>query len=67
MSEPMRPAAFHRYELNTVVQELHDRGEPERRQRLTAEQRIEQAMALLEIQDTHLAARLRAVLQGDQP
>lgn len=54
-------------QLNTVIQELHDRGESERRWRLTAEQRIERALALLEGQDTDLATRLRAVLQGDQP
>ncbi|MFC4506674.1 MULTISPECIES: hypothetical protein [Streptomyces] len=54
-------------QLNTSIQELHDRGESERRWRLTAEQRIERALALLEGQDTELAARLRAVLQGDQP
>ncbi|TLS44925.1 hypothetical protein FE633_17415 [Streptomyces montanus] len=54
-------------QLNTAIQELHDRAESERRWRLTTEQRIERALALLEGQDTDLAARLRAVLQGDQP
>ena len=54
-------------QLNTAIQVLHDRGESERRWHLTAEQRIEGALALLEGQDTDLAARLRAVLQGDQP
>ncbi|MFJ1733273.1 hypothetical protein [Streptomyces sp. NPDC088254] len=54
-------------QLNTAIQELHERAESERRRRLTAEQRIERALALLEGQDTDTAARLRAVLQGDQP
>jgi len=54
-------------QLNTAIQELYDRAESERRQRLTAEQRIQRALALLEGQDTDMAARLRAVLQGDQP
>ncbi|WP_434598133.1 hypothetical protein [Streptomyces sp. A5-4] len=45
----------------------HERRGRCRRRRLTAEQRIERALALLEGQDTDLAARLRAVLQGDQP
>ena len=53
--------------LNTAIQELHEHAESERRWRLTTEQRIERALALLEGQDTDLAVRLRAVFQGDQP
>ncbi|MFI1408843.1 hypothetical protein ACH4Y0_02720 [Streptomyces sp. NPDC020707] len=54
-------------QLNTATQVLHDRAESERRQHLTAGQRVERALELLQGQDTDLAARLRAVLQGDQP
>ena len=53
-------------QLNTTIQELHDRSESERRWRLTAEHRIEQALALLEGQDTEAANLLRATLKGDQ-
>ncbi|MFI9214299.1 hypothetical protein ACIGW7_39990 [Streptomyces sp. NPDC053253] len=53
-------------QLNNRIIELHDRSESHRRQQLEAEQRIEQALGLLDGQDSDLARQLRAALKGEQ-
>ncbi|MFE7658961.1 hypothetical protein ACFU6M_39935 [Streptomyces bottropensis] len=53
-------------QLNNQIIELHDRSESHRRQHLVAEQRIEQALGLLDGQDSDLARELRAALKGEQ-
>ncbi|WP_327419661.1 hypothetical protein [Streptomyces sp. NBC_01233] len=52
-------------QLNTTIQDLHHRAEHHRGRRLTAEHRIEQALALLEGKDTSEANLLRATLKGE--
>ncbi|MEU6946617.1 hypothetical protein ABZ957_15515 [Streptomyces sp. NPDC046316] len=48
------------------IVELHDRSESRRRWWLGAEKRIEQALALLDGQDSDLARQLRATLKEEQ-
>lgn len=53
-------------QLNGQIVELSDRSESHRRQYLEAEQRIEQALELLDDQDSDMARQLRAALKGGQ-
>ncbi len=54
-------------ELGTTIQTLHDRAESNRRWHREAQQRIDQALELLEGQDAEQAEQLRAVLKGGEP
>ncbi|MDA5279949.1 hypothetical protein [Streptomyces sp. Isolate_45] len=60
------PSTRKNRELNTTIQTLHDRAETNRRWHSEAQQRIDQALELLEEQDTEQAQQLRAVRKGDE-
>jgi hypothetical protein len=55
-----------RKQMDRTITELHDRSVTEKNRADVAEYRIEQALALLNGQDTEQARRIRAALEGDR-